>query len=176
MKICNQCNAEKPPHMFSREMSCGDVTRPVCKACVKQQYNKAYYAKHKEALNEQNRKRWRENKERYAEGHAQWWEEHGEEQREKVRERGKIRRQQEKTDLFGLFGYDACKQCGFADMDSLQFHHIHNDGHKDKKLHRGHHISYYLKNPQQAKDKLQILCANCNNKKDRQLRRTGGEQ
>lgn len=54
-----------------------------------------------------------------------------------------------------------CSQCGFTDMRCLQIDHINGYGHKT-----GHSyhtdIRYYLKHPEEAKQKLQVLCANCN--------------
>lgn len=57
--------------------------------------------------------------------------------------------------------------CGLADVRLLHLDHIHGDGVQD----RGKHgrftsntpmVNYYLRHPNEAKDRLQVLCANCN--------------
>ena len=65
--------------------------------------------------------------------------------------------------LLQLLGNRCCK-CGFEDVRALQFDHIKDDGYLDKQRlkHANSIIAYYYKNPEIAKQKLQILCANCN--------------
>ncbi len=58
-----------------------------------------------------------------------------------------------------------CVSCGYnTDIRALVADHIHNDGYLDKKRFRTNLVAatYYLKHPEEAKQKLQILCCNCN--------------
>ena len=57
-----------------------------------------------------------------------------------------------------------CVKCGFDNYNGLQFDHKNNDGAQDRKRFKSHNamMSYYLKNPEEAQEKLQVLCANCN--------------
>ena len=65
--------------------------------------------------------------------------------------------------LFGILGHE-CIKCGFKDMRALQVDHIKGGGAKEQKRMGGNSsmYRYYRNNPNKAKKKLQILCANCN--------------
>ena len=63
-----------------------------------------------------------------------------------------------------LLGGIKCVECNFCDMRCLQFHHVDNDGIEDRK-NRGagyKFTAYYIRNPELAKKKLQVMCANHN--------------
>lgn len=79
------------------------------------------------------------------------------------RTRNNTRRQKYRRELLKLLG-NKCIKCGFSDSRALQFDHINDDGHADRKLLKSADgiLCYYYKNPEIAKQKLQILCANCN--------------
>ncbi|MFQ5787719.1 MAG: hypothetical protein ACE5H1_07025 [Thermodesulfobacteriota bacterium] len=64
------------------------------------------------------------------------------------------------VNLLGAF----CKKCGETRFALLQLDHINNDGEEDRNIFHtpSNMVSYYLKNPELAKKKLQPLCANCN--------------
>lgn len=67
-----------------------------------------------------------------------------------------------RTDLITLLGAK-CLFCDFSDIRALQLDHIHGGG--TKELDKNGNVSmyyYYLKHPEEAKEKLQVLCANCN--------------
>ncbi len=55
-----------------------------------------------------------------------------------------------------------CCVCGYdKDLRALQLDHIHGDGKKDR-IRVGNKIArYYIKNLDEAKEKLQVLCSNC---------------
>ncbi len=65
--------------------------------------------------------------------------------------------------LFELLGC-ICKNCGFSDKRALQFDHINGGGTKQRRELKSQTQVYrfYVKNPQLAKQQLQVLCANCN--------------
>ena len=65
--------------------------------------------------------------------------------------------------LFLLLG-KSCVRCGFADIRALQIDHIHGGGKQEMKKFGTNIVmyQYYTRNPEIAKQKLQILCANCN--------------
>jgi len=62
-----------------------------------------------------------------------------------------------KRKLFLILGQDSCMKCGFSDKRALQFDHINGGGNKDIKT-----LTYYVNHPEEARQKLQVLCANCN--------------
>lgn len=68
-----------------------------------------------------------------------------------------------KLELFNLLGRK-CVRCGYEDIRALQFDHIIGGGRKDKRELKGNlsMVSFYRKNPEKAKQTLQVLCANCN--------------
>lgn len=66
--------------------------------------------------------------------------------------------------LFDLLG-DKCIRCGFTDRRALQVDHINGDANVDRArfgVSTSIKYTYYLKNKDEAKERLQILCANCN--------------
>lgn len=67
-----------------------------------------------------------------------------------------------KDRLFAILGGPRCVSCGFEDGRALQFDHINGGGTKARKQSNGHEIAYYSSHPDEAKQNLQVLCANCN--------------
>jgi hypothetical protein len=67
--------------------------------------------------------------------------------------------------IIDFFG-GKCVKCGFNDSRALQLDHIHGDGHKERKDSCGFSLSYRYKmvkeHPELAREKYQLLCANCN--------------
>lgn len=56
-----------------------------------------------------------------------------------------------------------CRCCGEREPKFLQLDHIHNDGHIDRKINKTTAQSWArLKRAGWPKDRLQLLCANCN--------------
>jgi hypothetical protein len=67
-----------------------------------------------------------------------------------------------------------CNHCGIADVDVLDIDHINNNGakHRKKGLY-GYNLYRYLKKLGFPKDEYQLLCRNCNWKKELKRRREG---
>lgn len=65
--------------------------------------------------------------------------------------------------LYHILG-GKCIQCGFSDIRALQLDHINGSGYTEIQSFKGAVSMYrfYINNPDIAKQKLQILCANCN--------------
>lgn len=65
--------------------------------------------------------------------------------------------------LMDVLGGRICK-CGYHDVRALQIDHINGQGRQDEIKHKGRYTlyNYYLKHTAEAKQKLQVLCANCN--------------
>lgn len=57
-----------------------------------------------------------------------------------------------------------CCVCGFSNQLALQIDHINGGGTQEYKKFGGHikMIKYYLDHLNEAKQKLQVLCSNCN--------------
>ena len=74
------------------------------------------------------------------------------------------RLQKIRMDLMNILGGAYCKDCGFNILEALQFDHIFGGGTKERKLFASGRAMYYfyIKNPEIAKQRLQVLCANCN--------------
>ena len=79
--------------------------------------------------------------------------------------RDKNRRIKHRQILYSLLG-QKCVLCGYdKNILALHFDHINGGGRKEWrdgwKSHQNM-IRYYAHHPEQAKEKLQVLCANCN--------------
>lgn len=56
-----------------------------------------------------------------------------------------------------------CVQCGYsANVHGLVLDHINGDGHADRERLGSRIARYYVNNLDEAKEKLQVLCATCN--------------
>lgn len=65
--------------------------------------------------------------------------------------------------IMDILGGRECIKCGFSDKRALQFDHINGGGIKElRQMSPPKMYLYYLNNPNIAKKKLQLLCANCN--------------
>lgn len=79
-----------------------------------------------------------------------------------------------KQEIFNYYG-NRCNYCNKNDIRYLQFDHINNDGANNRKLF-GPNLYYQLRRqnfPSLESLGLQILCANCNHKKEKEKRRNG---
>jgi hypothetical protein len=79
--------------------------------------------------------------------------------------KNRLRRYREKLriTLLALIG-NKCARCGFSNTRALEIDHIDNDGSIERKKF-GHYRAewnYYIKNPDEIPNSLQILCCNCN--------------
>lgn len=73
-------------------------------------------------------------------------------------------RQKQRLKMFDILG-DYCKWCGMTLPVALTIDHIKDNGKSDRDRFGGHAKSmwaYYIKHPDEAKEKLQVLCWNCN--------------
>jgi len=67
-----------------------------------------------------------------------------------------------REELIQLLGA-TCTKCGFMDRRALQLDHIKGGGHVErKKFSTIRRYINYIKNIEDTKTKLQLLCANCN--------------
>lgn len=68
--------------------------------------------------------------------------------------------------LLDVLGSRVCVRCGFADKRALNIDHINGGGNQDKKRFGGKYgsrfVLYYIRHPEEARRKLQVLCSNCN--------------
>lgn len=83
---------------------------------------------------------------------------------EKLSNAHKKRRFNLRVKLFQILDSTKCVYCGFSMWSALQFDHKHGDGAQDKERFKDidAFLRYYINHPEEAKEKLQIACANCN--------------
>ena len=106
-------------------------------------------------------RRWIENnRDKYNTYQRKWYSENFERRRCQNKKSRDARKQQ----LFTILNGSKCYICGFDDSRALQIDHKNGDGKKDRIrfTNMGSVYSYYSKHPIEAREKLQILCANCN--------------
>jgi hypothetical protein len=74
-----------------------------------------------------------------------------------------------RENLIKLVGGPRCAICGERDFHVLTLDHIHGGGTSDRRLHGGlwPMMRYYSTHPDEASEKLEVLCRNCNWKKHR---------
>lgn len=135
-----------------------------------------------ESVKEYFHKYYQENKKRLNEANRRWALEHPDRVKE-IKERSAIKNRAVsnqrrrlrirlmREQLFEILGGKECTSCHKNDPRVLEFHHLDNLGYWDRKElfkeQSGWHSSFrfyshYTKNPDEAKRKLSVLCANCN--------------
>src|SRR2546427_4881046 len=69
-----------------------------------------------------------------------------------------------RMNLIQILGNNKCVRCGFGDLRALQLDHIKSDGKRDRMRFKNNNLMYfyYYDHLNEAKRKLQVLCANCN--------------
>lgn len=115
---------------------------------TKTEYDKNHYKKNKERIDKQHKK--------YRESNRKALKEH---------------RRRQRLFLLNFLG-GKCLGCGTKDERVLQFDHIRGDGADDRRRINnkcGTIIPYYAHHLDEAKQNLQILCANCNIIKAREM-------
>lgn len=78
---------------------------------------------------------------------------------------GRTRYHKFRNMLFEILGGVVCVKCGFSDKRALHFDHKNGGGKQDRKKFNNSSsmfLLYYVSRPELAKQKLQVLCANCN--------------
>lgn len=64
-----------------------------------------------------------------------------------------------KLKLYDILGGMVCQNCGYeADWRALEIDHLFG---KEKGYEPIRNLAYWLENPDQATEELQVLCANC---------------
>ena len=76
----------------------------------------------------------------------------------------KKRRLNLRVKLFSILGQNSCIFCDCSTWQCLQIEHKNGNGNKDKIRFKylDDFYSHYINNPIEAKEELQICCANCN--------------
>ena len=76
----------------------------------------------------------------------------------------KTRRDRIRKELIDFLG-GSCRNCGYENILALQVDHIFSDAKKDRQRFKNDlyvMYFYYLSHPKEAKERVQVLCANCN--------------
>lgn len=123
----------------------------------KKAYYKAYYESHKEQF-----KAYRES---YKEQRKAYYESHKERSiAQSLARYAKMVKIYNREKLIKLLG-NKCSICGIDDIIVLQLDHIYGGGNKDLISLKNTRYEYYIMHIEEAKAKLQVLCANCHLRK-----------
>jgi len=103
-----------------------------------------------------------------------WWREYREKNRAKMNIQNALERDRVKKEVFSHYatrGEIVCAICGFADFDCLQIDHILDNGADDRRNNLGDRTSagtvfYRFLRKNNYPQGYQLLCANCNCKKE----------
>jgi len=125
---------------------------------------------HKEEINERDKQRYWENREKKLANVKEYRENNKEKEQlrhkiyyDKVKEREQLRNYNRRQKLLNKLGKN-CTHCGFSDWRALQIDHINNNGYDERK--RESATKTYRRilamSDEEARKQYQILCANCN--------------
>jgi hypothetical protein len=84
--------------------------------------------------------------------------------KEKKRIQQLAKRREMRQSLLDFFG-GKCVRCGISDPRALHIDHVNGDGNKERKIGKGSKRDQYAlvqSDPESARTKYQLLCANCN--------------
>lgn len=177
-KRCSKCNTRKVTTSFSLKRSGGTERRTVCKQCQLQRDND-WRNRNRDRVN-QAAKRWRENnhdehvlaqkryRQKYPERVKQYERKYLQANRRKILNMRAARRNALKAEVFDVYSNKtmACVLCGVSDMDVLCLDHIADDGKKHRMSHGSGGRLYARLRKEGFPKGLQVLCANCNLKKE----------
>lgn len=130
----------------------------------RKEYSRNYYALHKKKVDERNRKWRKENKEKTNNYNKKYRKESPEKRRQYDYDAGR----KLKLGVFIHYGEGkiCCKNCGITDPDLLTIDHINDNGAEERKTKGlGKNFYQWLKN-NNFPPGYQILCWNCNHKKE----------
>lgn len=85
-----------------------------------------------------------------------WWRSN-----ESSRYRALDRDRRKRQELVRILGA-RCVRCGYDDIRALVLDHKNGDGDSDRKKIGSRIARYYAQHPDEARERLQVLCANCN--------------
>lgn len=159
MKNCSICGSNE--NGFYKDKSKPSGFRNECKECSKKK-DKEKRKKNQNKYKQRSKDRYVANRQKIIERVKKYYNESGKEkERERVRNRAK--------EIISMLGGE-CKKCGRK--DNLSLDHINNDGAKDRsKGSKDSLIRKLLKDPEKRKQ-FQVLCFNCNQKKQIEQVRT----
>lgn len=144
-KSCSRCGETKPSDEFYRDDTKATCLSSRCKTCI------AVKAKD---WKESNPEKVQADRVRYREEHKEW-----------LRDRHAKQRFETKASIVEKLG-GCCKRCGFSDQRALQFDHIYGGGTEERKSNGFDWWSWIKKldsmSLSELEEKIQILCANCN--------------
>lgn len=152
-KICGGCGKSllRTPEHFGFDGKTFDRMRSRCRDCVRVKKREHYRANREQARARQLRYQ-QENRKRLYDYNARW-----------QRERNKNLRRE----MITAFG-GCCACCGEAESLFLELDHIHNDGAAHRREFGNQlQIIIWLKANGWPRDRFQLLCANCNQGKNR---------
>lgn len=158
-KICPNCGNEAKIERDGRlSMRCG-----VCRKC----YDSQRWVQFGEIWKEEHKEYYKQNKEILIRNRVQYYHDHQEHENAVVRssrQRNGTTQKRRRIALILLLGAK-CISCAYsADIRALVVEHINGAGARERRQFNNPtaYYTYYLDRPEEAREKLQILCCNCN--------------
>lgn len=146
---CRCCKIELTIDNWANSLKKKNST--ICKKCHLDK-NREWRKKNREKSNEYGRMNYKKNKSAF-------------------HERVKKHRKKIRIEILSEYG-GKCIKCGINDLDVLDIDHIYNDGAEDRKKNLfAYNLYRELKKQGYPKDRHQILCKNCNWKKEIERRK-----
>lgn len=162
-KRCTTCNKDRPYEFYYKDPRYISGRKSQCKVCINNKA-KERRARDPEKYRELQRKYQRENRKRYRQYCNDWRERN----LEKAKASGWMSHERSKLRCLEHYG-GACVFCGAEDPDILCFDHINDDGAKRRGEHGACGVDMITK--EKYPEDIQVLCANCNLKKEMRRRR-----
>ena len=169
-KICSICKERKPLTKFPNCATSKDSKQYQCTECFR-----LYYQEHRGVLLEYRRKYYQEHRSELLLKNREYARQHGKENYFKNREehvkRSREKRQRLKLETLTHYSGNKtpqCAYCGIDDIDILCIDHINNNGNKQRRAIggiKGTGFYWWLRRNNYPLG-YQILCANCNMKKE----------
>jgi len=196
-KICSKCKIEKPIEAFSKDKNKKDGLSNQCKECnakYRIEYRKnnkyklkidmaKYYKINKDNLKIRNKEYRKIHKDEIKVKHAEYYKnnrdkihakkaEYYKNNRDIINAKSVEHRKNVRLEVLTHYSNGAmqCKECGERHIEFLEMDHINGGGTKHRKTEDIRSMYYYLRT-NKFPEGYQVLCSNCNNKKERLINR-----
>lgn len=171
---------------LSRKRTCREGYLMVEHKRNQKEYDRKYYAEHREEILRKHRKYNQEHRERinkaqrkyrkkYPEKRKEITRRHYQKHREEVLIKTRERAFKLRMKVLRALG-GKCVYCGFSDFKALEIDHVEGGGNKEiRSLHRYAYLNHVLSEVKKGSRKYQLLCSNCNSIKRYEKMKIGKE-